>query len=374
MLGRNKKRGPFLVLSGSTELFLCPPILLQPPLPDPDLGSTADSGAAAGHVHRGLLPVPRHAAASPTHLEFLQAATLHSQLHPHQPVHVFHAAGGSHPHPRPFATSTGPLPRGPGSCPVEPGPRCLPHSPDRDPVLRGCQLHVAAGGGCLPTQSLGACGRFRGGPLPLLPASRLGYLYENTQCWERNDVKAIWWIIRTPILMTILINFLIFIRILGILVSKLRTRQMRCPDYRLRASWSVSCTASSTRRCSRRSAAAGTAVACATASGRSAASHRSAPRGSCPPAQAPAGAPLTAPCPWGPSQGLGMRPAGSWKVTARQRRAVSIRVRMHLLRAYCVPGPAWRALEKLGCGGRGKQDKVPVLLEFTGHNGAGVGS
>uniref|UniRef100_A0A8C9M2X1 Gastric inhibitory polypeptide receptor n=1 Tax=Panthera tigris altaica TaxID=74533 RepID=A0A8C9M2X1_PANTA len=30
------------------------------------------------------------------------------------------------------------------------------------------------------------------------------------------------------------INFLIFIRILGILVSKLRTRQMRCPDYRLR--------------------------------------------------------------------------------------------------------------------------------------------
>eukprot|EP00071_Canis_lupus_P023724 XP_013975116.1 gastric inhibitory polypeptide receptor isoform X4 [Canis lupus familiaris] len=54
------------------------------------------------------------------------------------------------------------------------------------------------------------------------------------RCWERNDVKAIWWIIRTPILMTILINFLIFIRILGILVSKLRTRQMRCPDYRLR--------------------------------------------------------------------------------------------------------------------------------------------
>ncbi|KAL1769379.1 gastric inhibitory polypeptide receptor [Sigmodon hispidus] len=60
------------------------------------------------------------------------------------------------------------------------------------------------------------------------------YLHENTQCWERNEVKAIWWIIRTPILITILINFLIFIRILGILVSKLRTRQMRCPDYRLR--------------------------------------------------------------------------------------------------------------------------------------------
>ncbi|ELW71122.1 Gastric inhibitory polypeptide receptor [Tupaia chinensis] len=68
----------------------------------------------------------------------------------------------------------------------------------------------------------------------VIPWVIVRYLYENTQCWERNDVKAIWWIIRTPILMTILINFLIFIRILGILLSKLRTQQMRCPDYRLR--------------------------------------------------------------------------------------------------------------------------------------------
>uniref|UniRef100_A0A8C6R4G1 Gastric inhibitory polypeptide receptor n=1 Tax=Nannospalax galili TaxID=1026970 RepID=A0A8C6R4G1_NANGA len=68
----------------------------------------------------------------------------------------------------------------------------------------------------------------------VIPWVIVRYLYENTQCWERNDVKAIWWIIRTPILITILINFLIFIRILGILLSKLKTRQMRCPDYRLR--------------------------------------------------------------------------------------------------------------------------------------------
>ncbi|XP_040313368.1 gastric inhibitory polypeptide receptor isoform X2 [Herpailurus yagouaroundi] len=68
----------------------------------------------------------------------------------------------------------------------------------------------------------------------VIPWVIVRYLYENTQCWERNEVKAIWWIIRTPILVTISINFLIFIRILGILVSKLRTRQMRCPDYRLR--------------------------------------------------------------------------------------------------------------------------------------------
>ncbi|XP_042556161.1 gastric inhibitory polypeptide receptor [Dipodomys spectabilis] len=68
----------------------------------------------------------------------------------------------------------------------------------------------------------------------VIPWVIVRHLYENTQCWERNDVKAIWWIIRTPILITILINFLIFLRILGILVSKLRTRQMRCADYRLR--------------------------------------------------------------------------------------------------------------------------------------------
>lgn len=55
-----------------------------------------------------------------------QAAALHSQLHPHQSVRVFHAAGGSHPHPRQAAASPWPLPRGPGSSPLEPGER---HSP-----------------------------------------------------------------------------------------------------------------------------------------------------------------------------------------------------------------------------------------------------
>lgn len=28
----------------------------------------------------------------------------------------------------------------------------------------------------------------------------------SSRCWERNEVKAIWWIIRTPILMTILVR------------------------------------------------------------------------------------------------------------------------------------------------------------------------
>ncbi|EHB00834.1 Gastric inhibitory polypeptide receptor [Heterocephalus glaber] len=89
-------------------------------------------------------------------------------------------------------------------------------------------LTAAAGWGA----GVGVC---TGAPaLFVIPWVIVRYLYENTQCWERNDVKAIWWIIRTPILVTILINFLIFMRILGLLVSKLRMRQMRCPDYRLR--------------------------------------------------------------------------------------------------------------------------------------------
>ncbi|XP_036088395.1 gastric inhibitory polypeptide receptor isoform X5 [Rousettus aegyptiacus] len=217
-----------------------------------------------------------------------QAAALHSQLHPHQPVHVFHAAGGSHPHTRQAATSPWPLPRGPGSSPLEPGSSRLPNSPDHDPVLRGRQLHVAAGGGHLPAQPPGGRGRLRGGPLPLLPAPWLGgprafrhslgdrqvpvreyavlgaercqgHLVDHTHPYPHDHLgmpgpafsrrssgisylrkrglhplpaRTGWgWL---NLCFSPQINFFIFIRILGILLSKLRTRQMRCPDYRLR--------------------------------------------------------------------------------------------------------------------------------------------
>uniref|UniRef100_A0A4X2JZN8 G-protein coupled receptors family 2 profile 2 domain-containing protein n=1 Tax=Vombatus ursinus TaxID=29139 RepID=A0A4X2JZN8_VOMUR len=74
-----------------------------------------------------------------------------------------------------------------------------------------------------------------GGPvLFVVPWVISRHLHENTQCWERNEIKAIWWIIRMPILATILVNFLIFVRILGILLAKLKAHQMRCQDYRLR--------------------------------------------------------------------------------------------------------------------------------------------
>uniref|UniRef100_A0A8C4R1Q2 G-protein coupled receptors family 2 profile 2 domain-containing protein n=1 Tax=Eptatretus burgeri TaxID=7764 RepID=A0A8C4R1Q2_EPTBU len=57
---------------------------------------------------------------------------------------------------------------------------------------------------------------------------------ENTECWGHNVNLAYWWIIRCPIHLTILINFVIFVRILKILVSKLRANLVRCTDYKFR--------------------------------------------------------------------------------------------------------------------------------------------
>ncbi|XP_040902355.1 gastric inhibitory polypeptide receptor-like [Toxotes jaculatrix] len=68
----------------------------------------------------------------------------------------------------------------------------------------------------------------------VIPWIIVRYLFENTKCWEKNENMAHWWIIRTPILLAILVNFLIFIRIIAILVSKLKARQMRCTDYKFR--------------------------------------------------------------------------------------------------------------------------------------------
>ncbi|XP_035390270.1 glucagon receptor-like [Electrophorus electricus] len=54
------------------------------------------------------------------------------------------------------------------------------------------------------------------------------------RCWEVNGNMAYWWIIRTPILLAILVNFFIFMRIIQILISKLKVHQMRYTDYKFR--------------------------------------------------------------------------------------------------------------------------------------------
>uniref|UniRef100_A0A8K9X3J4 Glucagon receptor n=1 Tax=Oncorhynchus mykiss TaxID=8022 RepID=A0A8K9X3J4_ONCMY len=68
----------------------------------------------------------------------------------------------------------------------------------------------------------------------LVPWVMVKYLYENEECWEQNINMQYWWIIRSPILLAVVINFLIFIHIIKILVSKLRAHQMRYSDYKFR--------------------------------------------------------------------------------------------------------------------------------------------
>ncbi|XP_027032349.2 glucagon receptor [Tachysurus fulvidraco] len=68
----------------------------------------------------------------------------------------------------------------------------------------------------------------------VLPWVIVKYIYENENCWEQNINMGYWWIIRSPILLAVLINFFIFIRIIKILVSKLRAHQMRYSDYKFR--------------------------------------------------------------------------------------------------------------------------------------------
>uniref|UniRef100_A0AAY4D253 Gastric inhibitory polypeptide receptor n=1 Tax=Denticeps clupeoides TaxID=299321 RepID=A0AAY4D253_9TELE len=68
----------------------------------------------------------------------------------------------------------------------------------------------------------------------VVPWIVMRYLNENTRCWEINENTAYWWIIRTPILLAILVNFFIFIRIILILMSKLKAHQMRYTDYKFR--------------------------------------------------------------------------------------------------------------------------------------------
>ncbi|OCT60812.1 glucagon-like peptide 2 receptor [Xenopus laevis] len=58
--------------------------------------------------------------------------------------------------------------------------------------------------------------------------------YENNGCWGINDSPGIWWIIRGPMLLCILIKFLIFIKVLKLLYSKLKAQQMKYTDCKYR--------------------------------------------------------------------------------------------------------------------------------------------
>ncbi|XP_053122078.1 vasoactive intestinal polypeptide receptor 2 [Hemicordylus capensis] len=47
--------------------------------------------------------------------------------------------------------------------------------------------------------------------------------FEDTGCWDTSDHSGPWWVIRLPILISILVNFILFISIIRILLQKLRS-------------------------------------------------------------------------------------------------------------------------------------------------------
>ncbi|XP_069510571.1 glucagon-like peptide 2 receptor [Ambystoma mexicanum] len=57
---------------------------------------------------------------------------------------------------------------------------------------------------------------------------------ENTGCWGFYGNMGIWWMIRGPMMLSIMVNFYIFIRIIWLLISKLKARKMSFSDYKCR--------------------------------------------------------------------------------------------------------------------------------------------
>ncbi|XP_056097406.1 glucagon-like peptide 2 receptor [Rhinichthys klamathensis goyatoka] len=56
-------------------------------------------------------------------------------------------------------------------------------------------------------------------------------LYENKSCWL-NNIRWIWWIIRGPITLSVIVIFCIFLKIIRLLLSKLKADQVKFTDYR----------------------------------------------------------------------------------------------------------------------------------------------
>eukprot|EP00072_Mus_musculus_P051296 XP_006529748.1 PREDICTED: secretin receptor isoform X3 [Mus musculus] len=53
------------------------------------------------------------------------------------------------------------------------------------------------------------------------------HFLEDFGCWDINSNASIWWVIRGPVILSIVINFIFFINILRILMRKLRTQETR---------------------------------------------------------------------------------------------------------------------------------------------------
>uniref|UniRef100_A0A8U7N2W8 Gastric inhibitory polypeptide receptor n=1 Tax=Corvus moneduloides TaxID=1196302 RepID=A0A8U7N2W8_CORMO len=170
----------------------------QFPVRGPGAGAAAAApGVAAGAVppplHRGIFPVPCRAGGGAAAAAAAQAPALHPEPDPRQPLCVLRAPGRRYPH---AGRAAAPRPR----------PRPPP---------------AAAGHAGVPV-------------VFVVPWVVLRYLYENEGCWERNEKVAVWWVIRCPILVAVAVNFVVFMRIVRILVAKVRAHQVSRGDTRLR--------------------------------------------------------------------------------------------------------------------------------------------
>uniref|UniRef100_A0A674JB60 Secretin receptor n=1 Tax=Terrapene triunguis TaxID=2587831 RepID=A0A674JB60_9SAUR len=57
------------------------------------------------------------------------------------------------------------------------------------------------------------------------------HLCEDIGCWDINTNAAIWWIIRGPVVLSIFVNFILFVNILRILMRKLKSPEGRGNDF-----------------------------------------------------------------------------------------------------------------------------------------------
>ncbi|XP_070094025.1 vasoactive intestinal polypeptide receptor 1 isoform X10 [Equus przewalskii] len=91
------------------------------------------------------------------------------------------------------------------------------------PTSSGCWWRASTCTPCLPSPSSPSGSTSGGVPSTFIMVWTIIRIhFEDYGCWDTIN-SSLWWIIKAPILTSILVNFILFIRIIRILVQKLRT-------------------------------------------------------------------------------------------------------------------------------------------------------
>lgn len=104
-------------------------------------------------------------------------------------------------------------------------------------LVEGLYLRALLDPTVLPKRRLWPKYLVMGWAFPMLFVIPWGFaraLLEDTGCWATNGNQNVWWIIRGPMLLCVTVNFFIFLKILKLLISKLKARQMCFRDYKYR--------------------------------------------------------------------------------------------------------------------------------------------